>query len=373
MIIFVEYDLVKSECVVEALRTVDRRFFAPKLSQAHAYFDHPLKEGNIHISAPHMYCTVAENLDLVPNSNLSFLNVGSGTGYFSCLVGQILGPKSTSFGIELKEDVLEHAENAIKEWKRESAHDIVAPEIKFFQGNGLNIISKGESRFGYDRIYVGASIDRTQLPRIENFLAPGGVLVVPVEDSLIKVTRPRVSDSLQISVGMHYELITNVYFATLAENPKLEVTIPSKIWDQTLHTTFPRDFQESIWVLLLCNNSSNRNLNVAASIPKDIWLFIFSFMSRHWFNVEDSEISSPMEVDRHNSLLIDQAEVNVSSHENNSNINSLLWIVVSRTSTPTEDDSIFREEDEEMDVLQTSLIEESVYSEEVDKIRSVSI
>jgi hypothetical protein len=80
-----------------------------------------------------------------------------------------------------------------------------------------------------------------------------------------------------------------------------------------------------------------------------------------------------MEVDRHNSLLIDQAEVNVSSHENNSNINSLLWIVVSRTSTPTEDDSIFREEDEEMDVLQTSLIEESVYSEEVDKIRSVSI
>lgn len=80
-----------------------------------------------------------------------------------------------------------------------------------------------------------------------------------------------------------------------------------------------------------------------------------------------------MEVDRHNSLLIDQAEVNISSHENTSNINSLLWIVVSRASSSTEDDSIFREEDEEMDVSQTSLIEGSVYNEEVDKIRPVSI
>ena len=272
--IIVEYDLVKSECIVEALRIVDRRFFVPKSSQDHAYFDHPIKEGKIHISAPHMYCTVAENLELVPNSNLSFLNIGSGTGYFSCLVGQILGPKSTSFAVELNADVIEHAKRAMYVWKRERAHDIVTPEIKFFHGNGFNIKNQGESRLGYDRIYVGGSIDRFQLPLIENLLAPGGVLVAPVEDSLVKVRRSRIE-------GTHYEIITSVYFAQLAENPKFEVLIPSTIWDPALHNTFPCDFQESIWVLLLCTNSPSPSVNIAASIPKDIWLYIFRFMNKN--------------------------------------------------------------------------------------------
>lgn len=324
-----EYDLVESEFVVEALRIVDRRFFVPKSSQDHAYFDHPLKEGNIHISAPHMYCTVAENLDLVPNSNLSFLNIGSGTGYFSCLVAQILGPKSTSFAIELHTDVIEHAKKAIEEWKRERAHDIVAPEIRFFQGNGLNIQPEGESRFGYDRIYVGASIDTDQLPLIEKFLAPGGILVAPVEDSLIKVTRPRIRrNSPQLSIGMQYELITNVYFATLTENPKLEVTIPSTVWNQAIHTTFPRDFQESIRALLLCNNSTNRNFNIAVSLPKEIWLCIFTFMSKYWFEQEYCEISSPMEVDLHDHLPTDQAEVDTSNEKKTS------WIDTSSSTLP---------------------------------------
>lgn len=269
-----EYDLVKSECIVEALRTVDRRFFVPKSSQDHAYFDHPMKEGNIHISAPHMYCTVAENLELVPNSNLSFLNIGSGTGYFSCLVGQILGPKSTSFAVELHADVIEHAKRAVQGWKIERAHDIVTPEIKFFHGNGFNIKLQGESRLGYDRIYVGGSIDRFQLPLIENLLAPGGILVAPVEDSLVKVRRSRIE-------GTHHEIITSVYYAKLAENPKLEVLIPSTVWDPALHYTFPSDFHESIWALLLCANSPSPRVNSAASIPKDIWLYIFRYMNKN--------------------------------------------------------------------------------------------
>ena len=39
-----------------------------------------------------------EALDLVPNSSLSFLNIGSGTGYISCIVAEIMGPKSLHYG-----------------------------------------------------------------------------------------------------------------------------------------------------------------------------------------------------------------------------------------------------------------------------------
>ncbi len=63
-----------------------------------AYSDQPLREGNVHISAPHIYCSALEVFELQPESSLSFLNIGSGTGYLSCIVAEILGPKSLNFG-----------------------------------------------------------------------------------------------------------------------------------------------------------------------------------------------------------------------------------------------------------------------------------
>ena len=63
-----------------------------------AHSDQPLKEGNVHISAPHIYASAIEALDLTPNSSISFLNVGSGTGYISCIAAAILGPNSLNYG-----------------------------------------------------------------------------------------------------------------------------------------------------------------------------------------------------------------------------------------------------------------------------------
>lgn len=52
----------------------------------------------MHISAPHIYGSAIEALDLVPNSCTSFLNIGSGTGYVSAIVAGILGPNSLNYG-----------------------------------------------------------------------------------------------------------------------------------------------------------------------------------------------------------------------------------------------------------------------------------
>lgn len=62
-----------------------------------AHADQPIKEGNIHISAPHIYGSVMEALELRTNSSVTFLNAGSGTGYLTCIAASILGPKSSHF------------------------------------------------------------------------------------------------------------------------------------------------------------------------------------------------------------------------------------------------------------------------------------
>lgn len=54
------------------------------------------------------------------------------------------------------------------------------PNIHIIRGNGLNILnSEGESVVGYDRIYIGAAVDRTELTNITKLLSPGGILVGP--------------------------------------------------------------------------------------------------------------------------------------------------------------------------------------------------
>ena len=73
-----------------------------------AYADRPFKQGYVHISAPHMYATVLEQLELQPGH--SFLNIGSGSGYFSCLVACMLGEGGLSHGIDINEDVVKHSQ-----------------------------------------------------------------------------------------------------------------------------------------------------------------------------------------------------------------------------------------------------------------------
>ena len=86
-----EAQYIRSEAVEQAFRAVDRADYYLGEFRDSAYKDLAWRHGNIHLSAPCIYSEVMEALELRPG--LSFLNLGSGTGYLSTMVGLILGER----------------------------------------------------------------------------------------------------------------------------------------------------------------------------------------------------------------------------------------------------------------------------------------
>ncbi len=84
-----EAQYIRSDLVEHAFRAIDRADYYLEEFRDSAYKDLAWRHGNIHLSAPCIYSEVMEALDLQPG--LSFLNLGSGTGYLSTMVGLILG------------------------------------------------------------------------------------------------------------------------------------------------------------------------------------------------------------------------------------------------------------------------------------------
>lgn len=79
---------IKSAKVEQVYRLVDRAEYILSTHRKDAYKDSAWKHGNLHLSAPCIYGTVLENLSIGPG--MSFLNIGSGTGYMSTMCGLFL-------------------------------------------------------------------------------------------------------------------------------------------------------------------------------------------------------------------------------------------------------------------------------------------
>jgi len=318
----VENGLISLSAVEKGFRNVDRKIFVPKGNEDIAYSDQPLKDGNIHISAPHIYCSALEALDLHQKSCLSFLNIGAGTGYLSSIVAEILGPRSLNIGVEIQKDVVQHARTCISEWRsakkkscgKRSAGSMTAKQDRDFinpniiHGSGLEISSKvGESVTGFDRIYIGAAIESEHLPKIKALLSQGGILVGPVDDDLVKIVRIGknkddticVRDNDVDELEFTTKVISSVRFAPLMQHPKMKTIIPCRLWNPTFHHLFPDSYQQSTMSLLLCSNShyfqpirpatKSNHVNLAASLPRDIWIHIISFTNRKWFEPESPQ------------------------------------------------------------------------------------
>lgn len=182
----VEADYIKTPLVERLFRAVDRAHYYLLDHRESAYKDLAWKHEHLHLSAPCIYSEVMEALQLEPG--LSFLNLGSGTGYLSTMVGLVLGLYGVNHGVEQHADVVEYAEQRLAEFKKNSRafDEFDFCEPKFIVGNCLQLNPACQL---YDRVYVGAGCPLEHENYMKNLIKIGGVLVMPLNDRLIQAKR----------------------------------------------------------------------------------------------------------------------------------------------------------------------------------------
>jgi len=280
-----ESGAIRSQKVIEAFRKTDRAHFLTEEVGESAYIDRPIRIGNLHQSAVHLYATAIEHLELEEGN--SFLNIGSGTGYFSTLVEWCIGPTAVHHGIELKESVLDHAREKYTDFchKLEGVSEGQDPEerarygeIQFFHGNAL-LIDPTLCRT-YDRIYVGAGCDSRFKEVFQKLLSIGGIMVGPFDDEILKIRRLG-PDNFSSVVG------SSVHFAPLLKEPQIPICLPMQGWSPKRHKSFPLNFHCSMKEILL---ASNREDLLPGTLPKQTWMDIFAYMTPEWFDPKLSEV-----------------------------------------------------------------------------------
>ncbi len=173
-------DRLEDPQIIDAFRAVDRKYFVPDSFSEHIYVDAPLPIGNNQtISQP---STVAFMLEqLAPREGDKVLDIGSGSGWTTALLCQIVGEKGSVTGLERMDALVEQGKKNL---------------VKLQFGSHCRIQRAGE-KLGlpgeqFDRILVSASAD--EIPE-ELFLQLkiGGILVIPVKNSIFKFKK--VSDA----------------------------------------------------------------------------------------------------------------------------------------------------------------------------------
>lgn len=166
---------LSSPTVIDAFRAVDRKYFVPEVWSNEAYIDNALPIGNGQtISQP---STVAFMLEkLAPQRGDKILDIGSGSGWTTALLCQIVGEEGSVTGVERVSTLVEMGQDNLAQYD-------------FDHG----CIKQAEEKLGipgetFDKILVSAAAD--EIPKeLFSQLRVGGTLVIPVENSIYKCTK----------------------------------------------------------------------------------------------------------------------------------------------------------------------------------------
>lgn len=162
--------VLKTPNLIAAFKAIDRAAFVPPELSGAAYEDIPLPIGDGQtISQP---WTVAFMLELLqPQPGDRVLDIGSGSGWSTALLAHAVGPGGFVLGLERIGQLVALGRNNLqKAGIKNAAIEPAGPQA-------------GKPGERFDRILVSASADRP-VPELLEQIAPGGRLVMPVNESI---------------------------------------------------------------------------------------------------------------------------------------------------------------------------------------------
>lgn len=164
--------------VVDAvMRATQRKHFLPPLQRRLANLDRPLSIGlGQTCSQPSTVRRMLELLDVRPGHRV--LDVGSGSGWTTALLGRLVGPAGLVLGVELEAEIASTGrDNVASQGMPWAQVEVAAPgQLGWPQ------------EAPYDRILVSAEADSVP-PELTAQLVDGGVMVLPAAGELLRVRR----------------------------------------------------------------------------------------------------------------------------------------------------------------------------------------
>lgn len=174
--------VLKTKEIIDAFLNIDRKNFILNEYLDQAYNDYPLPIGyGQTISQPF---TVAFMLELLqPQKGQIILDVGSGSGWTTSLLAEIVGEEGKVYGIEIIPEIFEFGKKNIAKY-----NFLEKGRVNVFLDDG----SKGlAEKAPFDRILVSAAMQKEIPPNLINQLNDNGILVIPDNDGIWQVVKDK--------------------------------------------------------------------------------------------------------------------------------------------------------------------------------------
>jgi protein-L-isoaspartate(D-aspartate) O-methyltransferase len=171
-----ESKVFKNPAIKAAFEAVDRKDFVGEDYKVEAYEDYPLPTlAGQTISQPTTVAFMLELLEVQLGDTV--LDIGSGSGWTTALLGYLVGEDGKVIGLEIKPELVDMGKENIKKYSH------LPIEIRLADKE-TGLYKEGP----YNRILSGAAFESKEDAPVELLfqLAPGGVMVVPIGDTIVK-------------------------------------------------------------------------------------------------------------------------------------------------------------------------------------------
>lgn len=168
--------LLNSKNLEDAFRKIDRADFTQEDYKVESYEDYPLPIGfGQTISQPTTVAFMLELLDLKKGDNA--LDVGSGSGWSTALIAEIIKPRGKVWGVEIIPELAEFGRKNLAKYDMKNAEILEA-------GEKLGLVEYAP----YDKILVSAEAEDAPKELLRQ-LKIGGIIVIPIKNTLCKIKK----------------------------------------------------------------------------------------------------------------------------------------------------------------------------------------